>query len=127
MFWNKNKKLKESREKEYFELNKMFKNKHQIVANWYMKKYLCNNNGLQPVTEDGFSYQKRIIEFFNYQYGKLPHSYNLYASVNIYHNEDFDYFPVEKLQDLYNQIEIFFPEPFLNTRRKLKLKKLDDN
>jgi hypothetical protein len=30
MFWNKKKKLKEKREKEYLELNKKFQDKHQI-------------------------------------------------------------------------------------------------
>ena len=90
------------------------------------EKYLCNNNGLQPVTEDGFSYQKRVIDFFNYQYGKLPHSYNLYASVNIYHIENFDHFPIEKLQELYNKIETTFPEPFLNINRKQKIEQINN-
>lgn len=37
MIWNKKKKLKDKREKDYLELNNKFKDKHQIVANWYMK------------------------------------------------------------------------------------------
>ena len=43
MFWDKKKKLKEKREKEYLELNKKFQDKHQIVANWYSKKYFFGN------------------------------------------------------------------------------------
>ena len=43
MFWNKKKKLKEKREKEYLELNKKFQDKHQIVCNYYAPKYLLGN------------------------------------------------------------------------------------
>lgn len=113
MFWYKKKKLKELRKERYLELNKKFKDKHQIVSNWYMKNYLCNNNGLLPITEDGFSYQRRVVSFFgDDKYGKLPMSFNQFATVNIHHDKNFDHYPIEKLLELYNEIEIFFPEPF---------------
>jgi hypothetical protein len=116
MFWNKKKKLKEKREKEYFELNKKFQDKHQIVANWYSKKYLFgNHNGMQPVTEEGFEYQRMVKSFFGDNcYGQLPHSFSGFPYLNQSNEKDFDYYPVEKLMELYNQIEIIFPEPFLD-------------
>ena len=115
MFWNKKKKLKEKREKEYLELNKTFQDKHQIVANWYCKKYLFgNHNGMQPVTEEGFEYQRRVKSFFGDNgYGQLPHSFSGFPYLNQSNEKDFDYYPVEKLMELYNQIEIIFPEPFV--------------
>lgn len=114
MFWDKKKKLKEKREKEYLELNKKFQDKHQIVANWYSKKYLIgNHNGMKPVTLEGFEYQRRVKNFFgDNMYGKLPKSFNPFAGVNYGFDTDFDYFPVEKLLKLYSQIETVFPEPF---------------
>ena len=115
MFWNKKKKLKEKREKEYLELNKKFQDKHQIVANWYSKKYLFgNHNGMQPVIEEGFEYQRRVKNFFgDNMYGQLPHSFSRFPYLNQGNIKDFDYFPIEKLLELYNQIEIVFPEPFI--------------
>jgi hypothetical protein len=113
MFWNKKKKLKEKREKEYLELNKKFQDKHQIVCNYYAPKYLLGNqNGMQPVTEEGFEYQRRMRYFFGDLYGQLPRSFNAFAGVNSGFDKNFDYYPVEKLMELYNQIEIIFPEPF---------------
>lgn len=117
MFGFKKRKLKELRKKDYAILTNKFKDKHQIVCNWYMNKYLNNHNGLQPVTQEGFDYQKRVLGFFRDLYGKLPQSFNLFANVS-YGDENFDSTPIEKLQDLYNQIEIIFPEPFVNTENK---------
>lgn len=114
MFWNKKKKLNEKREKEYLELNNKFTDKHQIVAKWYSEKYLFgNNNGMQPVTEDGFEYQRRVKWFFGEEYGKLPKSFNAFANVNYGYDKKFDHNPVEKLMELYEKIEIVFPEPFI--------------
>jgi hypothetical protein len=119
MFWNKKKKLKEKREKEYLELNKKFLEKHQIVCNYYAPKYLFgNNNGMQPVTEEGFEYQRRMKDFFGEKYGQLPKSFNPFASVNYGFDKNFDYHPVEKLMELYNQIEIVFPEPFIEVKKQ---------
>lgn len=116
MFWNKNKKLKEKREKEYLELNKKFQDKHQIVADWYCEKYLVGI-GLQPITEQGFKYQRRVINFFgDNMYGKLPKSFNPFASINYGFDKNFDHYPIEKLLELYNQIEIVFPEPFIEAQ-----------
>lgn len=109
MFWKK----RETRKQSYLELNKKFKDKHQIVANWYMKNYLLNNNGLQPINEEGFSYQRRMKDFFgDNKYGKLPYSYSGIPYLNQGNVKNFDYFPIEKLLELYNKIEDFFPEPF---------------
>lgn len=109
MFWKKTK----TREQSYLELNEKFKDKHGIVANWYMKKHLCNNNGLLPINEEGLSYQRRMVDFFgDNKYGKLPYSYSLIPYLNQGNIKNFDYFPIEKLLELYNQIEEFFPEPF---------------
>lgn len=117
MWWNK----KKRREKEYLELNKKFQDKHQIIANWYCKKHLLgNNNGMQPVTEEGFEYQRRVKSFFDGKYGQLPRSFSMHGYLNQWNVKNFDYFPVEKLLELYNKIEEVFPEPFaeLNLNQK---------
>lgn len=100
------------REEDYLELNKKFKDKHQFVANWYMEKHLLNNNGLNPITEDDFSYQRRMKGFFGNKCEDLPKLFNPFASVNYGFDKNFDQYPVEKLLELFNQIESFFPEPF---------------
>jgi len=120
------KKRKLTRKQEYDELLKKFYEKHNIVVGWYCKKYLFgNHNGMQPVTEKGFEYQKRVKYFFGARFGELPKSFNEFASVS-YGTPNFDYTPVEKLKELYDEIEIVFPEPFKQINRKLKLKQINE-
>ena len=70
-----------------------------------------------PVTEEWFEYQRRVKNFFgDNMYGKLPKSFNPFAGVNYGFDKDFDYFPVEKLLELYSQIETVFPESFIEAQ-----------
>jgi hypothetical protein len=117
MLWNRKKKLKEKREKEYLKLNKKFLEKHQIVCDYYVPKYLVGI-GLQPISEEGFEYQRRMKNFFGEKYGQLPKSFNPLAGINYGFDKNFDYHPVEKLMELYNQIEIVFPEPFIEVKKQ---------
>ena len=112
MWWNKKKKLKKKREITYLELNEKFLKKHSFISDWYMRKYLLNKNGLQPITEEGIEYQKRMKDFFSRQYGMLPKSFNPVANINLAFDDDFDPYPIVKLQDLYTKIVDVFPESF---------------
>jgi hypothetical protein len=40
------------------------------------------------------------------------------AGINYGFDKNFDYHPVEKLMELYNQIEIVFPEPFIEVKKQ---------
>lgn len=115
-----------ARQEEYDELIKEFYKKHSIVAKWLCTKYLFgNHNGMQPVTPEGFEYQRRVKHFFGARFGEFPKSFNSFASVS-YGAPNFDFTPVEKLRELYNEIEIVFPEPFKQINRKEKLKQLNE-
>lgn len=122
MFGLKQKRLKKKRKIQYDELNKLFREKHNIIGNWFVKKYGCGIAA--PYSPEGAKYQSRLKQFFDIQYGELPKSYNLFANVS-YGASDFDPNPVEKLQELYDQIEIVFPEPFIKIHREEKLNNLN--
>lgn len=114
------KKEKRLRKEKYEELNKLFKNKHQIICNWKNKKY-----GGVSDTIEGINFANKFYCFFVIEYGHLPGSFNEFSSVNFSFDTSFDSYPVEKLQKLYNSIEILFPEPFIQINRLKKLKILN--
>ena len=112
-------KLRKNRQLRYEKLNKSFRIKHDIICNWMYKKYTFS-----PNTIEGEIFLEKFKSFFTNEYGDLPHSFN-YVNVDFSFNINFDDYPVEKLQELYNKIEIIFPEPFIQINRLKKLKKLN--
>jgi hypothetical protein len=119
MFFKKRRenKRKELRKDQYLELNKKFRENHNTICRWYLSVYKSDNKGKQRFLNE------RLNPFFgeNGRYGELPKSFNLWVGVNSGFQKDFDYYPIEKLQALYNEIEIEFPEAFLDIKRKDKI------
>jgi len=122
MFFRKRKerKRKELRQKQYEDLNSKFRQKHDIICRWYLNAYRDN-----PRKKDEFI-NNRLKPFFgeNGRYGELPKSFNLFAGMNYGNDDKFDYYPIEKLQSLYDEIEGEFPEAFIDIKREEKLKQL---
>jgi len=113
-----NRKKKERKRKlKYEELNKLFRIKHGIICNWRNRKY-----SYPPDTIEGKNFHKNFYYFFVQEYGNFSHSFNEFACVNYAFDPKFDHYPVEKLKELYDKIEITFPEPFIQINRLKKLK-----
>jgi hypothetical protein len=106
-------KIKKQQQQQYDILNKKFRDKHQLVCNYYIQNYLGNgkSNCLNPLTEEGKKYQNRLRLFFREKYSKLPFSFDPWSTID-YKRMYNEYYPVEKLQNLYDEIELEFPEPF---------------
>lgn len=120
--YNRRKRLKQ-RKSDYDKLIILFKAKHGIVARYYMDKHLSNNNGLNPVTLEDYAYQRRVKKFFGDKCNDIPHLFNSFAGIS-YGTPNFDPTPIEKLQKLYDLIEIEFPEPFVQINRDNILKQI---
>ena len=117
MFFKKRRenKRKELRKDQYLELNKKFRKKHSTICRWYLSVYKSDDNGKQRFLNE------RLHPFFTKEYGRLPQSWDIWAGINTSFDPNFDYHPIEKLQALYNEIEIEFPEAFLDMKREDKI------
>jgi hypothetical protein len=76
-----------------------------------------------PHSEQAEEFSKRLKKFFGGEYCKLPGSYEPFANLSNW-DKDFDRYPVEKLQELYDRLRTEFPEPYLWLERDRRLDKI---
>lgn len=100
------------RKLEYAILLKKLYDKHNFIAIYHGKKAKERGDSAYMARhEDTQKFRRRIKQFFDGEFGECPGSFSVWASVS-YFNPNFDYYPVEKLQKIYDKIEDAFPEPF---------------
>jgi len=120
----KNKKIQKKRAEDYKILIEKFKEKHQIVANYYTSVHLSGNGyikgSLDPWTEEGKKFQSNMKSFFGKFRAKFPGS----GGFEGYGWGEHDYTPLEDLQQMYDMIEKRFPEAFVAHRRNEIIKQL---
>jgi len=108
----KEKRALESRRLEYAILLKKFYDKHNFIANYHIK--MAKDRGdsvLWPKQKGTLDMQRRLKQFFVGDFASCPGSFDLFSTVS-FGNPDFDPYPIEKLKNIYDKIETFFPEPF---------------
>lgn len=98
----------------YDELNKKIREKHSIICVYNRNKFYPN--GTYVNTYAGKEYEQRMWYFFTGKYGKLPKSFDPLSSVS-YGVANFDPTPIEKLQELYDEMEVYLPEAFIQINR----------
>lgn len=96
----------------YATLLMKFYDKHNFIAKYHIRKAKERGDSVMwPQMKETKEFQARLKLFFVNDFGELPGSFNLFASVS-YGIPTFDPYPVEKLKKLYEKIELELPEPF---------------
>lgn len=107
----KKKKAYEERKQKFTELNKKFRKEHSFIVQWAFDN--LDMKAILPQTSaEAQEFSERLKSFFGGEYCKLPNSYEAWSNVNW--NPNFDFYPLEKLTELYNRLKIEFPEPYKN-------------
>lgn len=109
----KKKKAYEERKQKFTELNKKFRKEHGLIVQWAFDN--LDMKAMLPQTSvEAQEFSERLKSFFGGEYCKLPNSYEAWSNVNSTWDPNFDFYPLEKLTELYNRLKIEFPEPYKN-------------